>query len=947
MEPNDIPPLSERLNYVAFDTETTGLDPKTDELIELAAVRFRGGEVTERFSTLVRPRGKVPKFIQYLTHIDPQELKDAPDAETALKQFFAFIGYDILVAHNAGFDIGFVNHHSALHGGDLIQRPVWDTVEIARTYLPFTTDHRLGTLTAHFGITLESAHRAGADAEATGLLLARLSEHIASHYSMLSNARLLDLAKQAQLDNSLYNFLRVIVEYQRRYALIGKKPTPPDVARPNVVENKLPGVNFDIDEVFTPTGLLSQKFPNFEFRAGQVEMAKGIDAAFRGGKHLAVEAGTGVGKSFAYLVPALAFAHRQKTKVVVSTNTKNLQEQLFYKDLPQLKAMLPLPFKAALVKGRENYVCERRWEEFLVEQTRGISPYEAQSLLNLFVWKMLTISGDVSENSSFDRNRFSTVWRKICSDRYLCAGRKCPHASRCYVMSLRKHVETSSVVVTNHALLLADLQMENTTLGEYGYLVVDEAHNLMATASRNLGLELSHADLANLFNQLSQSYRRKKTGFLHQLETAMDRSVITDAAKDQIKLYCVNLAEQVTGLRAQALELFQEAQERCSNADSYGKLRIKDTADFPRLYELLGGLVFAWKDFQKQITALNNAFSSLNSKQVPNYDALSETLASYRLRAAETEMGLLSLANPDLENHALWIENSQRVDSKNPGSTLCYAPVDVSQQLNQMLYSTVPSIIFTSATLALRGSFKYFFGQSGLSLVDPEKLDTSIVASPFDYDSQARLIVSSFLPEPRDRFFMNQALGCLEQLLASTDLGTMVLFTSYKDLNTVYDHVSEALYRRKRPFFAQGKAASRSSMLEEFKRHKNAVLLGTNSFWEGVDIQGESLSLLILFKLPFQVPSEPIVEALIDKLDREQKDSFMHFMLPNALLRLRQGFGRLIRSRGDRGIVLVMDSRVSNKYYGQYFKQVLPAKSLEMRSEVELLSEVSSFFGLT
>jgi len=221
------------------------------------------------------------------------------------------------------------------------------------------------------------------------------------------------------------------------------------------------------------------------------------------------------------------------------------------------------------------------------------------------------------------------------------------------------------------------------------------------------------------------------------------------------------------------------------------------------------------------------------------------------------------------------------------------------------------------------------------------------VASPFDYDSQARLIVSSFLPEPRDRFFMNQALGCLEQLLASTDLGTMVLFTSYKDLNTVYDHVSEALYRRKRPFFAQGKAASRSSMLEEFKRHKNAVLLGTNSFWEGVDIQGESLSLLILFKLPFQVPSEPIVEALIDKLDREQKDSFMHFMLPNALLRLRQGFGRLIRSRGDRGIVLVMDSRVSNKYYGQYFKQVLPAKSLEMRSEVELLSEVSSFFGLT
>ena len=945
MEPNKIPPLRENLNFVAFDTETTGLDPSKDELIEIAAVRFRNGEVSERFSTLVRPLQGVPKFIQYLTHIDPQELKDAPDAGSALKEFFAFIGDDILVGHNAPFDIGFVNHHSALGGGDLIQRPVWDTVEISRSYLPFTSDHRLGTLTAHFGIELVNAHRAAADAEATGILLVLLSEHIINHYSLLINARLLDLAKQAQLEKSLYHYLRVIVEYQRRYALIGKKRQPPDVARPNVVDNPIPGARFDIAGVFTPDGLLSQKFPNFEFRGGQLEMAKAIDTAFREAKHLAVEAGTGVGKSFAYLVPALAFAHSRKTKIVVSTNTKNLQEQLFYKDLPQLKDMLPLPFKASLVKGRENYACERRWEEFLAEQTRGISPWEAQGLLNLFIWKLLTLSGDVSENSSFDRNRFSGVWRRICSDRYLCLGRKCPHASRCYVMTLRKHIETSSVVVTNHSLLLADIQMDNTTLGEYEYLVVDEAHNLTSTASRNLGLELSHADLANLLNQLSQSHRRKSTGFLHQLDATLAKSIATDGAKSQVKLYCYKLSSQIIQLRNLALELFQEAQNRCKAADSYGKLRIKDTAAFPRLYASLGSLVIAWRDFLKQLTALNNVFSSLNSKLVPNHDALAEALNAYLMRSLETESALLNLANPDLDNYALWIENSLRTDGKTPASTLCYAPVDVSKPLHRMLYDAIPSIIFTSATLALRGSFKYFFGQSGLSLVDPDKLKTAIVESPFDYSPQARLMVGSFLPDPKDRFFINQALGCLENLLAVTDVGTMILFTSYRDLNSVYDHVSDALYHRKRPFFAQGKAASRSSMLEEFKRHTNAVLLGTNSFWEGVDIQGESRSLLILFKLPFLVPSEPLVEALIDKLDREQKDSFMHFMLPNALLKLRQGFGRLIRSKSDRGIVLIMDSRVSNKKYGQYFKQVLPAQTLEMRSELELLSEVSRFFN--
>jgi ATP-dependent DNA helicase DinG len=944
---NGTPAVSSLLDFVAIDIETTGLNIQTDEIIELAAIRFRAGQVDKRFSTLVRPVKGVPKFIQMLTHIDPEDLKAAPDVTSALKDFFDFVGDDVLVGHNVSFDTGFINYHSALGGGPTLNRVAWDTAEISRVYFPFTTDHKLAIMTACLGIELNNAHRASADAEATGLLLVAMSEHAVKHYSLLTNARLLDLSKQAQLDDSLYNYLHKIVEYQRRYALIAKKPQPPQVARANVIDHDIPAGRMDISGIFSDDGLLSQKFPNFEFRSGQLEMARGIDANFRAGKHLAVEAGTGVGKSFAYLVPALAFAHEMKAKVIVSTNTKNLQEQLFFKDLPQLKEMLPLPFKASLVKGRENYICERRWQELLMEQARGITPYEAQALLYLFIWKLLTKSGDVSENSSFDRNRFNIVWRKVCSDFYLCLGRKCPLNGQCYVMNLRKHIETSSVVVTNHSLLLADLRMENTILGEYSYLVVDEAHNLMSAAARNLGFELSYADMANLLNQLSLAHRRKSTGFLHQLEQTLAKSVAPQGPRDHVSLICANLSEQITSLRKLVQELFVEAQQRCSEADSYGKLRIKDPSDFPRIYKILGSLVSAWKNFLKQLTALSNTFSTLNSQQVPNYDVLTDTIHSYLMRSSETEENLLALENPDLDENALWIENAYRPDSKNPVSTFCYAPVDVSTHLNRMLYETVPSIVFTSATLALRGSFKYFFSQSGLSLVPPEKMDTSIVDSPFDYDAQSRLMVGSFLPEHKDRFFTNQALGCVEQLVTTTNVGTMILFTSYRDLNNVYDHLSDTLYHNKRPFFAQGKTNSRTSMLEEFKRHNNAVLLGTNSFWEGVDIQGESLSLLILFKLPFQVPSEPVVEALIEKLDRENKDSFMHYMLPNALLKLRQGFGRLIRSKTDRGIVLIMDSRVSNKRYGEYFKQVLPTKCLEMRSELELLSEVSRFFNIS
>ncbi len=932
------------LNFVAIDIETTGLDYQTSEIIELAAIRFQNGEPAERFETLVKPRKGVPKFIEFLTHISPQELNNAPSVKEALKDLAAFIGNDVLVGHNVGFDLGFINHYSILSGRSPLSHKSWDTSELARIYLPFTTDHKLSTLVKHFELNLENAHRATNDATATGNLLIALSEHILKHYSLLTNARLLDLSKQAKLDDSLYNFLYKLVEYQRRHALLGRKPQPPDVAKDNVVDHQeVPYHRIDVVDTFSPTGLFSRKFGRFEFRSGQLEMARLVDTCFRDQKHLCVEAGTGVGKSFAYLVPAIAFSARTKTKVVVSTNTKNLQEQLFYKDLPQLKEIVPLPFKAALVKGRENYICERRWEEVMQEQTRGISPYDAHALLYLFIWKMLTKSGDVSENSSFDRSRFSIMWRKVCSDRFLCMGKKCPHATRCYVLSLRKHIETASIVVVNHSLLLADQRMDNTTLGEFEYLVVDEAHNLTTAAVKHLGFDLSYAEPLNFFNQLSPAHKQR-SGFLQQLQNTLDKSVISEAGKDQVKNLCRNLGEQITALRKIALELFTEAGKKCTEADSYGKLRIKSPADFTALYTLLGALVTAWKEFQKELQALFNVVSTFNSKQMPTYDTYFDSLNAFVMRSAETETKLLTLENPDLDNNALWIENQAKSERNIPTSMLCYAPVDVSQQLFDLLYNVVPSIVFTSATLALRGSFKYFYGQSGLSLVAEDRISQAIVDSPFDFDTQSRLMIGSFLPEHKDRFFLNQALGCVEQIITTTNVGTMILFTSYKDLNSVYDHIGDTLYHSKRPFFAQGKAGSRSSILEEFKRYNNAVLLGTSSFWEGVDIQGESLSLLILFKLPFQVPSEPVVEALIDKLEREQKDSFMHFMLPNALLRLRQGFGRLIRSRSDRGVVLIMDSRVSKKKYGEYFKQVLPTKCLELRSELELLSEVSRFF---
>ncbi|MCB5277092.1 MAG: helicase C-terminal domain-containing protein [Candidatus Cloacimonadaceae bacterium] len=936
--------FSDSLNFTALDIETTGLSERKDEIIQIAAVRFRGGKVVEVFDSFVKPTIALPKFIMFLTHIQPEDVKDAPDVAEVLAKLKKFLGSDTLVGHNVSFDLGFINYNYGKIGDFPLENTAWDTVELSRTYLPFGANHKLGTMVKQFGITLENAHRADADAKATGELLMALGDFACENFSMIVNARLHSFAKMAQIQST--GFFEEIVRFQRQSAI----STPPSSTKKspyyNVIDNSLPAAaNPQIDAVFSEDGIFAHKFPNFEFRRGQVQMAQAVSDAFNNEDHLVVEAGTGVGKSFAYLVPALEFAHRSKAKVVVSTNTKNLQEQLFYKDLPQLAKILPVPFKAVLIKGRENYICERRWEELINQSSRELSSWDAQALLYLYIWKLQTVTGDISENSSFDRGRFNITWRKICSDRYLCGNRRCQHYRNCHIMILRREIENASVVVANHALLLADMRMENSSLGEYRYLVIDEAHNLMSSASKHLGSSMSYADVIILLNQIAGTSRRHSGSFLGGLEKALIKSPLPDAKKDQCISVAKHLEDVIEEARKPSMDIFNLASTMCTAADSYNKLRIKNKAEAKDLFGLLSKFVLLFKEILKAAKALENVINALESKQVASYDQLMESITAFVMRLSEMEEVLLYFSEPDLDNFALWIENNPRPDRNVPAAILNYAPIEVNTFLKRLLYTQVPSIVFTSATLALRGSFRYFLNQSGLTLLEDKNVIERIVDSPFDYDKQSKLLISSFLPEPKDKFFQPQAMSCLKQIFQTVDVGTMALFTAYRDLDMAYNEVADHMYYSQRPLFAQGKVASRSSILEEFKKAQNAVLLGTSSFWEGVDVQGESLSLLILYKIPFQVPSEPLVEAYIDKLEREDKDSFMHYMLPNALLKIRQGFGRLIRSKNDRGIVLIMDSRVSRKRYGTYFKEILPGKHLELKDELQLMDEITRFFS--
>ena len=439
---------------------------------------------------------------------------------------------------------------------------------------------------------------------------------------------------------------------------------------------------------------------------------------------------------------------------------------------------------------------------------------------------------------------------------------------------------------------------------------------------------------------------RKKfqTGVLPKLKADTTGSAVEKAKKDFLITKSQEAIDLLERRKYIFSELFKKIGEVVEKQGRYGKLRIKSTEDFPFINSYLSEFIEFWKEINKVMMAIRESLSTISSKVFKNYITNLDNVDGVLKRLGEFNDNFHQLYNPEFKDFAYWLENFRVADDKYPNGILNYAPLNVNQLMNDLLYKKVKSIVFTSATIAIRGKFKYYANRMGLDLLDKDFVQEKIVPSPFDFDKQAIVLVSGFLPEPRDRFFSAQSIELIKKSVEISKTGTMVLFTSYKDLNKVYEEISETFYKEDIQLLTQGKGIGRTAMLKEFKLNKSAVLLGTNSFWEGIDVPGESLSLLILYKLPFLVPTEPITEAYLEKLRSEGKDSFMHYMLPNALLKYRQGFGRLIRNKTDKGLVLVLDNRILTKFYGKYFKETVPAKTIIPATTIEIYDHIGKWF---
>src|SRR5450755_475624 len=614
--------------------------------------------------------------------------------------------------------------------------------------------------------------------------------------------------------------------------------------------------------LLAPGGALAQAIPHYEDRPEQRAMSAAVERALEGQRALIVEAGTGTGKTLAYLVPALQSGKR----VVISTGTKNLQEQLFFKDVPFLQRHFPRPLKVCYMKGRNNYACRQKIydaeKEPVLTGLEEVADFEI-----IHAWEKTTEFGDRAEIKSLPES--STAWAKVDARSDMCTGQKCPNYERCFITSMHQRAAESDIIIVNHHLFFADLSLrdenhEGGILPEYHAVVFDEAHEIEDVAGQYFGVSVSNYRFQELRRDVSALARAKQFGSA-ELDRIMDR--LEELAAHLFSVLPVPEGRAAFTGRAQFLERHEQVYRDVHSA-----------------LELTGSHLKLLKNPPVEVVPLQR-------------------------RAVELGIALKFVLESDDPTYVYWAERRGR------GFFLQATPIDVAPLLAERLFDNVDTAILTSATLAVAGGFDFVKKRLGI-----EQARTLVVPGHFDYQKQALLYVPQHLPDPRNLAFSQEASSEVTRVLKASRGRAFVLFTSYNQMRLMYDRISLDIDY---PTLLQG-TGPRNALLEEFRATPNCILFATSSFWQGVDVPGDQLSCVIIDRLPFAVPSDPIVDARVRKLRDEGGNPFYDYQVPQAAIALKQGFGRLIRSRSDRGVLVLLDNRVTKQRYGQVFFDSLP-----------------------
>ena len=699
----------------------------------------------------------------------------------------------------------------------------------------------------------------------------------------------------------------------------------------------------DIENYFAKNGILAKEIKGFEYRQEQEEMAQYIQDAINEDRKIIVEAGTGTGKTLAYLIPSIKWAVTNKKKVIIATNTINLQEQLLLKDIPLAKSIIKDEFSYVLVKGRNNYVCKRLFNELVLGKSIDIETFsmEAREQIEYILkWGNKTKTGDKAE-LTFEV--YPDVWELVQSTTELCLGKKCPYRKECFYMKTRMEKMEADILISNHHVFFADLNVRAETdfdseyliLPRYDMVIFDEAHNVESVARSYFSVEVSKISFTRLLNRIYQKKNKKKKekSALIRVEDTVDEKNLEDSEQ---YIYLLNtLKEEISILQNIGDEYFDEIR-KIYETNTEAPIK-KSLNNFEMTKSRFLENLREKKDiFQSKLADFLNLMMSFNNVIDEEKDKNPEVINfNNHLKMFKAYIDSFKFINSfEDDNYIYWLD----INSKRTNVILTATPLNIAQKLSTVLFDNLDRLVFASATIVVNGNFDYFKKSLGL---DEEDCIEAIIKSPFDYDEQMSVYIPSDIQDSENiNAFVSDASKFILNILLKTDGKAFILFTSYTMLNQIYYSISKKLKDKGFEVFLHGDKP-RSQIIKEFKEAENPILFGTTSFWEGVDVQGENLSNVIITKLPFLVPTDPVVSAISKKIEEDGGNSFMDFQLPEAIIKFKQGVGRLIRKKTDSGNIFILDNRILKKRYGSLFINALPSqKNIKILEKDDIIEEI-------
>lgn len=894
--------------YITLDLETTGFDPQTASIIEIGAALFNEEGIVKKFSSLINPLQPIPELITHITGIKTADVKDAPTFDQVAKEVQEFLGNYPIVGHNISFDIGFLKAK-----GLVLSNPEFDTFLLSTLLLPLQESYSLETLTVELGIEHKDKHRAYDDAIASMdlflLLLKRmraLNPHTLEKIQKLMQIGQHDLTQlfaQLKIDRSSVAHINVF----------------PDIVK-RVEREPLPLTPEEFLKIYSETEIFTSVFPDYQKRDAQEVTTQSIIQAFQTPHHYIIEAGTGTGKTMAYLLAAAYHVLTRGQQVVIATNTKTLQEQIIQKDLPQTEKILelflktPWQLKAQTLKGRNNYISLRRFEIF--SNRNKLSATEAIFAVKILIWLDQTQTGDREEINLQGEEYF--FWQEICCQEKACLHDEPAYRKGCYLLKNRESAASADILIINHSLLCQDIKLDNTLLPNYQHLIIDEAHHL----EENITNAYCNIFTLDYTLRTIEEFKGAVNGINKNLQESL---FLTQSEIKQLEemIEQINTLPDKLGILFGLIGLFfqnnlLEGQQQIILNQYYAQTSdwSKVLASAASIEEMLGNALtiisktvlqeekpeFSKENFQiQQLITTFNLTSEWHKKFKTTFQPFAE--------------------DQEEQNEIVWVCTNHlqeiRVQS---------APINMGALLEEKLYSQKDSIVMMSATLTVNHSFDFFRNRLRLG----ENFEEMILPSHFNYPEQVNIILPDNIPAPNHPDYTEACAKIIEEAIRAFDGRTLVLFTSQRAIESTYLLLAPKLKAEGYEIFAQNITGSKGKILQKFRgKGCKKAIFGTNTFWEGVDIKGDDIKCVIIQKLPFDPPYDPIHLAR----GAGYMNSFAEYALPRAIIRFKQGFGRLIRSEEDTGSIVILDSRITQKEYGKIFLESLP-ENIEVKNKI-------------